>query len=85
MPVTTPPWLEQHGCRLLPSKDGHSFLVYVGDEPQYLLMPTPARGKFSCRISQTINGKRLDGEGTYPSPEDAVRGGLEDLRKALGW
>jgi hypothetical protein len=85
MPVTAPDWLEKHAGRLLPSKDGRSWLVYVGDEPQYLLMPTPAKGEFCCRVSQTINGQRLDGEGTYPSPEDAVRGGLEDLRKALGW
>jgi hypothetical protein len=83
--VTTPDWLAQHGGRLLQSKDGHSWLVYLGDEPQYLLMPVPAKGKFTCRISQTINGRRLDGAGVYPSVEEAVRGGLEDLRKALGW
>jgi hypothetical protein len=83
--VTDPDWLKQHGGRLLPSKDGRSWLVYLGDEPQYLLMPTPVKGKFGCRISQTVNGRRLDGEGVYPSLEDAVRGGLEDLRKTLGW
>jgi hypothetical protein len=82
---TTPDWLTQHGGRLAASKDGHSWLVYLGDEPQYLLMPVPVKGKFGCRISQTINGHRLDGDGVYPTPEDAVRGGLEDLRKALGW
>jgi hypothetical protein len=43
------------------------------------------QGKFGCRISQTINGKRLDAAATYTSPEDAFRGGLEDLRKVLGW
>jgi hypothetical protein len=85
MGVTTPDWLEQHGARLQASRDGNSWLVFVGSEPQYLLMPTPARGKFSCRISQTINGRRLDGAGTYATAEDAVRGGLEDLRKTLGW
>jgi hypothetical protein len=85
MAVATPDWLEKRGGRLLPSKDGEAVLVYVGDEPQYLLMPMPAKGKFSCRVSQTVNGKRLDGEATYPSREDAVCGGLEDLRKALGW
>jgi hypothetical protein len=83
--VATPDWLTQHGGRLLASKDGQSLLVFLGDEPQYLLMPTPAKGKFACRISQTINGRRLDGSGTYPTPQDAVRGGLEDLRLALGW
>ncbi len=85
MALTNPEWLTQHGGRLLASTDGRSWLVFLGDEPQYLLMPTPAKGQFSCRISQTVNGRRLDGEGLYPSPADAIRGGLEDLRKALGW
>lgn len=83
--VPTPDWLTRHGGRLLASKDGGSWLVYLGDEPHYVVMPTPAKGKFACRVSQTINGRRLDGDGTYPTANDAVRGGLEDLRKTLGW
>jgi hypothetical protein len=83
--VTDPGWLKQHGGRLSPSKDGRSWLVYLGDEPQYLLMPTPVKGKFGCRISQTISSRRLDGDVVYPSIEDAVRGGLDDLREELGW
>jgi hypothetical protein len=85
MAIAAPDWLTQRGCRLLASKDGNSWLVYVGSEPQYLLMPTPAKGKFSCRISQTINGHRLDVGTVYASTEEALRGGLEELRKALGW
>jgi hypothetical protein len=85
MAVPTPDWLALHGGELRPSIDGHSWTVYFAAEPQYLLFPVPAGGKFSCRVSQTINGKRLDSPNTYPTLEDAVRGGLEDLRKALGW
>jgi hypothetical protein len=85
MVVSTPDWLKQHGGELRPSKDGHSWTVYFAGEPQYVLIPVPARGAFSCRVSQTINGKRLDGQAAFPTLEDAVRGGLEDLRKALGW
>jgi hypothetical protein len=85
MAVTTPDWLALHGGELRPSKDGRSWVVYLNREPQYLVMPVPAGGKFSCRLSQTVNGRRLDGKGTYPTPEDAARGGLEDLRQALGW
>jgi hypothetical protein len=85
MAVATPEWLTQHGGRLLASRDGNSWLVFFGEQPQYLLMPVPARGQFSCRVSQTVNGQRLDGVGVYLTPEDAVRGGLEDLRRALGW
>jgi hypothetical protein len=85
MAVTTPDWLTTHGGELRPSKDGGSFTVYLGGEPQYLLLPIPAGGKHACRVSQTINGKRLDAGSTFSSADDAVRGGLEDLRKALGW
>jgi hypothetical protein len=85
MAVTTPDWLALHGGELRPSKDGRSWVVYLDREPQYLVMPVPAEGKFSCRVSQTVNGRRLDGKATYPTPEDAARGGLEDLRQALGW
>jgi hypothetical protein len=85
MAVTTPEWLALHGGELLPSRDGRSWVVYLNKEPQYLVMPVPAEGAFGCRVSQTVNGRRLDGPATYPTPEDAARGGLEDLRKALGW
>jgi hypothetical protein len=83
--MTTPDWVKQHGGDLRASKDGHSWLLYFDGEPQYLLMPVPADGKVACRISQTINGKRLDGIAVYPTVEDAVRGGLEELRQKLGW
>jgi hypothetical protein len=85
MAVTTPDWLGVRGVRLLPSKDGQSWVVYLGDEPQYLLMAVPVKGRFGCRITQTINGRRLDHGETYPSVEAALSGGLEELRKALGW
>jgi hypothetical protein len=85
MAVTTPDWLARHDCQVRPSSDGRSCLVYLGNEPQYLVMAVPAAGKFSCRLTQTNNGRRLDGTATYPSIEEALRGGLEDLRKVLGW
>jgi hypothetical protein len=85
MAVTTPDWLARREGELRPSKDGHSCSVYFAGQLQYVLMPVPAKGKYSCRVAETINGKRLDGPGPYGSAEEAVRGGLEDLRKALGW
>jgi hypothetical protein len=85
MAVTTPDWLARHGGELRPSRDGHSWSVYFAGELQYVVLPVPAKGSFSCRVTQTINGRRLDGGATYPSLEEAARGGLEDLRKALGW
>jgi hypothetical protein len=87
MAVTAPDWLTQRGVSLQESKDGHSWLVYLGKEPHYLLMAVPAGGKYGCRITQTVNGKRLDGLGapTYATIQDALQGGLETLAKQLGW
>jgi hypothetical protein len=85
MAVSSPDWLTQRGGELQPSKDGKSYTIYLRGEPQYLIVPVPAEGKHACRVSQTINGKRLDRGGAWPTMDDAVRGGLEDLRAALGW
>jgi hypothetical protein len=85
MAVTTPEWLTAHGAELRPNRDGTAYTVHFAGEPQYLLMVEPAGGQFACRVSQAVNGKRLDGPSTYPSVDDAIRGGLGDLRKALGW
>jgi hypothetical protein len=85
MALTTPDWLARHDCKLEAGTDGQMYLVMLDREPQYLLVPIPLAGKLGCSVTQTINGRRLDGGGTYPTIEDAVRGGLEDLRQALGW
>jgi hypothetical protein len=85
MAVTNPEWLAKHSGELRPSKDRKSYTVYLANEPQYLLQPIPAEGEHACRVSQTINGKRLDRDGTWKTVEEAVHGGLEDLRTALGW
>jgi hypothetical protein len=60
-------------------------MVLLGKEPQYLLIPVPSAGRFGCAVMQTINGKRLDGNASYQTEDEALCGGLEDLRKALGW
>ncbi len=85
MAVTAPDWLSKHGGELRPSADGRSWMVYFAGQMQYVIAPAPAAGKYSCKVRQTINGKSLDSGATYPTLEDAARGGLEDLRKAVGW
>ncbi|HEV3257478.1 MAG TPA: hypothetical protein VG013_11395 [Gemmataceae bacterium] len=85
MALTAPEWLTRHGCGLRPNPDGTSWSILFGDEPQYLLIPVPAAGKHTCNVIQSINGKRLDSGAVYGSAEEALRGGQEDLRKALGW
>jgi hypothetical protein len=83
--LTTPDWLAKRGCELRAGTEGRSWLVLLAGEPQYRLTPFPVAGKFGCQVVQTINGRRLDGKEVFATPQEAVRGGLEALRKALGW
>jgi hypothetical protein len=85
MAITTPDWLTRHGGSLREGVAGRSWIVWISEEPQYRLVPVPAAGKFACDVTQTVNGRRLEGKETYPSLDAAVQGGLEDLRRALGW
>lgn len=83
--MTTPEWLAKRGGELRPGPVDQAWFVVFDGEPQYALTPTPAAGKHSCRVTQTINGKRLDGGSTHATEAEAIRSGLEELRKALGW
>jgi hypothetical protein len=86
MAVTAPDWLTRRGGTMREGPVGPGWFVLFDGGPQYELKPIPTAGKHSCQVMQTINGRYLESSGgTYPSAEDAVRGGLEDLRKALGW
>ncbi len=80
-----PDWLKTRNGDLKPSKDGHSWMVYFASQPQYMLEPLPAKGKFACRVIQTVNGKRLDKGAVWDTCEAALQGGLGELREALGW
>jgi hypothetical protein len=83
--MTTPDWLRQRGGELKLGTDGRTWYFIVGGQPQYSLVAVPAGGRFGCTIRQTINGKRIASAGVHASAEDAIRAGLEDLRKELGW
>jgi hypothetical protein len=85
MNVTAPEWLTRRGGELRQCPDGRSWAVLLNGQPQYLLASIPVAGKHGCIVEQTVNGKRLESKNTYASEEEALRGGLEDLRKALGW
>ena len=85
MTIAVPDWIKTRNGDLKPSKDGHSWTVWFAGQPQYLLEPLPAKGKFACRILQTNNGKRLDKDGVWDSKEAALQGGLTGLREVLGW
>ncbi len=83
--VTTPDWLRKRGGAVRKASTGTSWLVFIDGQPQYRLVPIPAAGKHSCEVTQTVDGRRLDSGGIYSTADDAIRGGLEDLRKSLGW
>ena len=85
MTLTAPDWLTTRSVELKPSRDGHSVTVHFNSQAQYLLEPLPAKGQYSCKVLQIVNGKRLDQGGTYESFDAALQGGLDDLRQALGW
>jgi hypothetical protein len=50
-----------------------------------MLRAIPVQGKFGCLVEETINGKRLESKTVYATAEKALCGGLEDLRRNLGW
>ena len=84
--MTAPDWLVQRGCNLKLGSDNRTWYVLLGEQPQYSLVAVPAGNQFGCAVRQTNNGQRLDTPGTtYPTKDDAIRGGLDDLRQALGW
>jgi hypothetical protein len=83
--MTPPDWLSQRGGDLKLGSDRHTWYLVVGGQPQYSLVAVPVGGRFGCTIHQTINGKRVESQGGQASSEEAIRAGLEDLRKALGW
>lgn len=85
MAVTAPDWLTKRGGEVRPTSDGQFCVVVFDGNPQYRLRAIPTAGKHSCEVEQLNNGKRRDSGATFPNADDAVRGGLDELRKLLGW
>jgi hypothetical protein len=83
--VNAPDWLARRGGALQPGLNAQTVMDTLDGHPQYRLYAAPAEGKFTCAIYQTNNGKRLDAGKPYASADDALSGGLEELRGALGW
>ena len=85
MAVNAPEWLVKRGGSLTPGPYGDVWFVMLQGEPQYKLAPVPVAGKYGCAITQTINGKPIPSTTPADTAEAAIQGGLEDLRKVLGW
>ena len=83
--LTAPDWLAHHGCGLRLAPNGHNWLVMINDSPQYVLCVAPAKGSFTCGVTQSVSGKRVDSGKIWPTEDAALQGGLEDLRANLGW
>jgi hypothetical protein len=83
--MQAPDWLTQRGASLKLSTDRVTWFVLFGHEPQYALVPRPAENRFECCTRQTINGELIPSTALYPTSEEALRGGLDELRKHLGW
>jgi hypothetical protein len=85
MAITAPEWLVKRGGSLKPGPYGDVWFVMFQGGPQYKLAPVPVGGKYGCAITQTINGKPIPSTARADTADAAIQGGLEDLRKALGW
>ena len=83
--MTAPDWLTKRGGSLKLGSDGQTWYMIFDGRPGYSLVATPVVGKFGCVIRQTVNGNPIDSPGTFAAGQDAIKAGLEDLRKALGW
>ena len=86
MPTTTPEWLTKRDGSLTPGLRDYITLVAVGGQPNYRLEVRPAGGRFTCSVTQAVNGRRLDdGLGRSATAAEALAGGLDQLRLNLGW
>jgi hypothetical protein len=83
--MQTPAWLTQHDGALKLASDRELWIVHISAKPQYTLRTVPVQGKYGCAIKQINNGQTIESSGAYPSAQEAIQGGLEDLRRALGW
>lgn len=84
MPAT-PEWLRKRGGELKLGSDGGTWFALIGGQPLYSLTTTPVGAQHGPVIRQTNNGRRFESTGVFPSTDTAIEGGLEELRKTLGW
>ena len=83
--MTAPDWLTQRGGSLKLGSDGKTWFALIAGQPNYSLVASPVTGQFGCTIRQTINGQRVESTGKFATKDEAIHGGLEDLRNVLGW
>lgn len=83
---SVPEWLAKRAGAIQSGVDRETRFVLVGGEPLYKLEVRPAAGRFTCAVTETASGRRLDdGAVIHGSFQEALAGGLELLRANLGW
>lgn len=86
MTATAPEWLTRRGGGLDVNPNGQAAAVILNGTPQYVVRVVPASGKYVGQVKQSNNGRYLPAsDKTYPTTAEALQGGLDDLRRALGW
>ena len=84
--MTMPDWLAGRRGQIERGVQPETRFVLINGEPLYRLEVRPAVGRYTCTVSETVNGRRLDdGAATSASFDEALAGGLERLREKLGW
>lgn len=85
MNIATPDWLTRRDGAFNLGSDNKTWYVTFSGQPHYSVAAMPAKGKFTVAVRQTENGKRFESPDIYDSQEAAIKGGLEELGKELGW
>lgn len=83
--METPDWLSKRRGAVRRGINEETWVVVIDGRPQYKLFATPAKGQYTCAVTQTVNGRRLDEGKSYATLTEAIQGGLEELRTRLGW
>ena len=83
--METPGWLAQRGGVLKLGNDRKTWFVIFTGQPHYALEAVPAGNRPGCAVRQTVSGQRVPANATFASADEALRGGLENLRQHLGW
>ena len=83
---TVPAWLSSRSGTLTPGIADHIAFVVFGGKPEYKLEVRPAKGKFTCEVSATVNGRPIETPAELrDSPAAAMDDGLTRLQGKLGW
>jgi len=87
MPLpTVPAWLASRSGTISPGIADHIAFVSFGGKPEYTLEVRPAKGKFTCVVSATVNGRPIDTPtAVLDSAPAAMDDGLARLQAKLGW